>query len=111
MRDEATDRFNLEKVRREVLRWVVLRTLDAGGHIGLNEDMLLNIVTHAEKMEQVSRMEIRHELNYLEDREFVRTERERPVWLARITADGTDVVDYTTVPCPKGIGRPPQPGL
>ena len=108
--DEMEDRFNREKARREELRWVVLRALSASGHVGLSESMLLRIVTSADGMEKVFQMEIRHELNYLEDRELVRTERDRPVWFARITADGTDVVDYTMVNCPKGIGRPPRLG-
>jgi len=58
-------------------------------------------------MLDITLLEIRRELDYLEDRELLAVERSRvvPVWSAKINRLGVDLVEYT-VPCDPGIARP-----
>jgi len=101
MTDE--EQFEHARAQRETLRWLLLKALNTAGHVGASESLLLTVVSPA--VSGVTPVGIKHELHYLQDRGLITTERDRPAWLARITADGTDVVDYTTA-CPPGIGRP-----
>lgn len=95
---------DLEKSKREQLRWLVMETLNAGRPEAVNEHLMLQTVNEVQG--GVTTLDVRRELDYLKDRELVEiTERHAPVWMAKLTRHGVDVVEYT-VPCDPGIARP-----
>lgn len=105
MNDHGLD---MARIHREMTRWRILRTLDAGRPVPVSEQLLCQVV--ADLKLPVDRNDIRRELAYLEGRELVTiTNRDtsRP-WEAALTAEGVDVVEYT-VPAPQGISRPARP--
>ena len=96
------DRHDSE--RRESLRWIILRTTLVGGHLGVTEDMVLPVARSS--WLGTAREDLRNEIDYLERRRLITTERPplKP-WRIRLTRHGTDVVEYT-VDCDPGISRP-----
>lgn len=96
--------IDLEKQKREQLRWLILETLNAARPIGANEGLILqtvNAVQHG-----VTALELRRELDYLAARGLAEvTGKTTPMWHAELTRDGVDVVEYT-VECDAGIARP-----
>lgn len=98
--------LDLEKPRREQLRWLILQTLDAARPLGANEGLILDAVRGAQP--GVTPMLMRRELDYLRDRQLITLEeRDGGIWFADLTRCGVDVVEYT-VDCGPGIGRPPK---
>lgn len=95
--------IDMEKARREELRWVILRTLYSAQEIGTSESIICRTVEGA--IPDVTESEIRRGLDYLEERKLITTERNRPVWFAKINRYGIDIVEYT-VDCLPGIARP-----
>lgn len=98
--------IDLEKQRREQLRWLILATLDAARPIGANEHLVLSTVR--EVLSDVTPRALRRELDYLEERGLVKlAHKDTPTWHAELTRDGIDIVEYT-VECDPGIARPPK---
>lgn len=96
--------MDLEKNRREVLRWRILQTLDVGRPYPVSEDIILATVV-GDDMPLTSR-ELRRELDYLEDRKLVEiTGKDSPNWSTELTRYGVDLVEYT-IDCDPGIARP-----
>lgn len=96
--------IDIDKAKREQLRWLILETLNAARPIGANEGLILNVVNDAQG--GVTAHELRRELDYLADRELVDvTGKSSPMWHAELTRVGVDVVEYT-VDCDPGIARP-----
>jgi hypothetical protein len=96
--------IDIEKQKREQLRWLILETLNSARPIGANEGLMLNVVNDIQG--QVTGRELRLELDYLTDRGLVSiTGKDTPIWHAELTRDGVDVVEYTVV-CDAGIARP-----
>lgn len=94
------------KARREYIRWVLLKALDNARPIGAGEGMLLSIVQSIPV--ESTPLEIRRELDYLEDRKLVDIERDPSgPWRASLTRHGVDYVEYTIDGQP-GIARPPK---
>lgn len=92
------------KVRRETMRWFALLTLNNARPIGAYEELLLATVQGY--FPDASALELRRELDYLDDRELVTVRREPGGrWFAELTRHGVDVVEYT-VECDAGIARP-----
>lgn len=97
---------DFQKSRRELLRWYILLTANAGGYLGVSEPLLLSALVGI--VPGVTSHEVRRELDYLEHRELLTVSgRDSPAWVAKLTRVGTDVVEYT-VPCEAGIARPPK---
>ena len=97
---------DLEQKQREDARWRMLRVLDAGRPIGVNEAIVWRVL-HDVKL-GLSQMQIRRELKYLQGLGLVDIEGEdSETWSANLTARGVNIVEYT-VECPPGIGRPRQ---
>lgn len=97
---------DFQKNRRESLRWYLLLTLHNGGYLGCSEPLMHSTVS--EIVVGVTAGEIRRELDYLEHRGLLEIRgRDRPAWIATLTRNGTDIVEYT-VPCDPGIARPPK---
>lgn len=96
--------IDLEKAKREQLRWVILQTLNSARPIGANEGLILTVANDVQGA--VTAHELRRELDYLADRGLVTiTGKNSPVWHAELTRDGVDVVEYS-VDCDPGIARP-----
>lgn len=96
--------IDLEKARRESLRWLILLTLDKARPLGASEVLILSVI--AQVPQSVTAHELRREMDYLSDRKLISIAgRESPQWHAELTRDGVDVVEYT-VPVEPGIARP-----
>ncbi|WP_290889419.1 hypothetical protein [Arenimonas sp.] len=96
--------IDLEKARRETLRWLILLTLDKARPLGASEGLILSVI--AQVPQPVTAHELRREMDYLADRQLISIAgRESPQWHAELTRDGVDVVEYT-VPVDPGIARP-----
>ena len=95
--------IDFERARREGLRWLILKTLEAASWTGTSESIVRSAVEPL--VPDITFNEIREELDYLEGRELVTTERNRSVWHAKISRYGIDIVEYT-VDCHPGIARP-----
>lgn len=98
--------IDLEKSRREQVRWLILTALDAARPIGTTEHVILSPVR--EIIPDLTPRELRRELDYLEERGLAKlAHKDTPNWRAELTRDGIDVVEYT-VECDPGIARPPK---
>ncbi len=96
--------MDIEKARREELRWLILRALYAARPIGTSENIIKNAIEPV--ILDVTVTEIRRELDYLAERDLVTiTNKDTPVWSAKINNHGVDIVEYT-VDCYPGIARP-----
>ncbi len=99
-------RIDLEKARREELRWLILRALHAAQPVGAAETIIRNAVDPC--IPDLTITELRRELDYLEERDLISiSDRHRPIWVAKIGRYGIDVVEYT-VDCDPGIARPKE---
>jgi Fe2+ or Zn2+ uptake regulation protein len=101
----ASDHFiDMEKARREELRWMILRALNAAQPVGTTEKIVMQAV--APVAPDVTLMEIRRAMDYLAERDLVTVMGDdSPVWFAKINRHGIDIVEYT-VDCHPGIARP-----
>jgi len=98
--------MDLDKARRERLRWMILVCLDVARPAGTSEGLILQVVQG--EIPDVTRKEVRKELDYLSDRQLVDIHDDNPeTWTAEINHHGVDVVEYT-IPCLPGIARPPK---
>jgi hypothetical protein len=95
--------IDIERARREEMRWLILRALYAAQPLGTSEVIIRNALEPI--IPDATELEIRKEIDYLEERGLAKAERNRPVWLAKINRYGIDVVEYT-VDCKPGIARP-----
>ena len=87
------------------MRWTILQAISYGTHLGATDAMILPAVLL--RWLDASQLELRREIDYLETRGLVTTERnEIHPWRCRLTRYGRDLVDYT-VDCDPGIARPP----
>ena len=92
--------------RRESARWIILQTTHVGGHLGVTEEMVLPVLRSA--WVGAERQFMRNEIDYLERRHLITTERpDLKPWRIRLTRAGQDVVEYTAT-CEAGIDRPPK---
>lgn len=95
---------DIERARREELRWIILRALDAARPIGTSESVIRSAIEPV--VPDVTLVELRREMSYLEDRNLVSISgKNTPMWFAKLSRDGIDVVEYT-VECHPGIARP-----
>ena len=98
--------IDLEKQKREQLRWLILETLNAARPIGANEGLILQTVNAVQG--DVTALELRRELDYLEARKLAEVSgKNSAMWNAKLTQVGIDLVEYT-VDCDAGIARPPK---
>jgi len=96
--------MDLEQKQKEDARWRILRILDSGRPVGVNEDVIARVLRDVKL--PLTMQGLRRELSYLHDLELVELEGEdTETWAAKLTAHGVDVVEYT-VPAPAGIARP-----
>lgn len=96
--------LDFAKVRRESLRWLLLLALNHARPVAAHESLLTT--TARGVYTDATDMEIRRELDYLEDRKMVKiTRHPAGFWTVEPTALGTDIAEYT-VDCHAGIARP-----
>lgn len=92
------------KVRRETMRWTILLILNNARPIGAYEDLVL--ATVRAMFPDTTDVELRRELDYLNDRKLVDITKEPSGrWFAELTRYGVDIAEYT-VDCEPGIARP-----
>ena len=96
--------IDLAKHRRETLRWLILLTLNNARPIGAQEGLVLSVAQS--QFPDATPMELRRELDYLDDRELVKLVKSPGgIWHAELTRHGVDVAEFTVV-CEPGIARP-----
>jgi predicted ArsR family transcriptional regulator len=94
---------DMDKARRETNRWLILQCLECSRPLGAAEGLLISALSDTV---QITQLELRKELDYLEERELVElTGRGSIQWHAKLTRIGIDLVEYT-VDCEPGIARP-----
>lgn len=92
------------KVRREGLRWYLILACNNARPESLNEDVIQ--MTMRSIYPDTTPIEVRRELDYLNDRGLVHLRKEPSGrWWAALTRDGVDIAEYT-VDCDPGIARP-----
>ena len=92
------------RIRREDIRWYLLVAANVSRPQGTYLEGMLAIVraVYADATEH----ELKRELDYLEERELVKIERDgMDRWFVQLTRHGIDLVEYTT-PLQPGISRP-----
>lgn len=95
---------DMEKIRREQMRWLMLLALNHARPYGTYEEVLLS--TAQAIYADTTALEVRRTLDYLEDRSLVQLRKEPSGrWWADLTRHGTDIVEYT-IDCEPGIARP-----
>jgi uncharacterized protein DUF727 len=95
---------DFDQKRREDARWKVLRILNAGRPIGVNETIIRRVLDDVKIA--LSQTQVRRELEYLRDLGLINVEdQETETWSAKLSAKGVDVVEYNA-PAPAGIARP-----
>lgn len=95
--------MDIEKARRERLRWLVLATLNASAPLPCSQQVIVAVVNGDETFTD---SEVHKALDYLVKRELVRVRNSQArVWVAELTRYGIDVAEYT-VDCDAGIARP-----
>lgn len=94
----------LQKFRREAIRWHLLAAINVSRPQGMYTPALLPIVQSV--YPDATEHELRRELDYLEERELVKIQRD-PLdrWMVELTRWGVDIAEYT-VECDPGVARP-----
>lgn len=96
--------MDMEKTRRETIRWHVLVAVNAGSPHPVAETLILSAI-QAIPIECTA-LELRRQLDYLADRKLIELARhEGAPWSAELTRHGVDFVEYT-IPAEPGIARP-----
>jgi len=96
--------IDMEKARREEIRWMILQALYAAQPVGTTEIIVMKAMETV--VPDITLSEIRRELDYLVERKLLTLSSEdMPVWFAKINRYGVDLVEYT-IPCLPGIARP-----
>jgi hypothetical protein len=96
--------MDMEKTRRESIRWHIMVCANSGAPHPVAETLILSAIQSIPV--ECTALELRKQLDYLEDRKLLALERhEGAPWTASLTRHGTDFVEYT-IPAEPGIARP-----
>ncbi len=99
---------DLDKARREGMRWNILNTLHKTAPHTASELFVIDVMRGI--YSNVTTEELRRQLDYLEARNLVELRREPSgIWYADLGRYGFDIVEYT-VACEPGIARPERFG-
>jgi hypothetical protein len=100
--------LDLDRQRREFVRWVLLLALYNARPLGAWEEVLISTIQGV--YTDATKQEVRLELAYLDERGLAKIQR-RPDgrWFAELNRDGVDVVEYT-IEVEPGIARPEKLG-
>jgi hypothetical protein len=96
---------DLNKARRENLRWMILQCLNSAQPIGASETLIHSAVTPL--IPDLTDLELRQALDYLQERHLIDIvgRGTQPFWFCKLGRHGIDVTEYT-VDCEPGIARP-----
>lgn len=95
---------DMQKVRRESMRWQLLNALNKARPIGANDVLLLSVMQCI--YPDCTVKELHTQLEYLQDRKLVEVVKQPDGhWFSKLTHYGVDIVEYT-VDCFAGIARP-----
>ncbi len=96
--------IDLAKIRREDIRWHLLQAVNLSRPVGIYTEPLLVIVRAV--YPDATHHEVRLALDYLEERELVRVQRD-PMdrWMVELTRTGIDFVEYN-IDAQPGVARP-----
>ncbi|OIP06975.1 MAG: hypothetical protein AUK53_11895 [Betaproteobacteria bacterium CG2_30_59_46] len=96
---------DVEKARRENLRWIILLALNSAQPVGTSEAVVLSAIQPM--LPDITPLELRRNLDYLEERNLITItgRNTQPHWFCKLDRFGIDIVEYT-VPCDAGIARP-----
>lgn len=96
--------MDMEKARREQIRWLILLAVNAGRPQPVAEPLILGAIQGVPV--QCTALELRRELDYLDDRGLVElVQHEGAPWTAELSRHGVDFVEYT-IDAQPGIARP-----
>lgn len=96
--------MDMEKNRRETIRWYTLVAVNSGRPEPVAEPLILSAIQAIPL--QCTALELRREFDYLAHRGLIGVKRlEGAPWLIELLRAGVDVVEYT-VECDAGIARP-----
>jgi len=96
--------MDIEQQRRAAARWTILRILDAGRPVGVNDSVMLSILVEEKFL--ASWRDLQRECDYLHALSLLTFEDEtEESFAAKLTAPGIDIVEYNA-PAPAGIARP-----
>lgn len=94
----------MQKIRREAMRWHILATVNVSRPQGMYTEALLPVIQAV--YPDATHLEIRRELDYLEERELAKIKKDgMDRWFVDLTRHGIDFVEYTIDGQP-GISRP-----
>ena len=94
---------DMERARREHLRWLIILTLNNARPIGAAEGLILTVAQAI--YQDATPLELRREMDYLAERGLIDISRSDGRWSARLTRYGVDIAEYT-IDCEPGIARP-----
>ncbi len=96
--------MDMDKSRREAIRWMLLLALNRSRPFAVRELWLLTTVQG--EFPDSSSLEVRREIEYLAMRRLVDI-RKKPdgPWEIELTRYGVDIAEYT-IDCEPGIARP-----
>lgn len=95
---------DLDRTRREQIRWRILATLNISRPQGANEGLILAVLNDIKL--QVTEKELRCELDYLAESNLLAISgQDTGTWVGKLTPAGIDIAEYTKA-APPGIGRP-----
>lgn len=97
--------YDIARAEREHLRWILLSALWHAQPYGCNEHVLVRTAQDIPLL--VTADLVRRELDYLKELTLVVLKQDQPLWHAKLTAQGMDVVDHRA-PAPVGVARPPK---
>jgi hypothetical protein len=100
--------LDLDRQRREFMRWVLLLALYNGRPVETWEGVLISTMQGV--YADATKREVRVELDYLEERGLVKIKRAPDGrWFAELSRAGVDFMEYN-VDAEPGIARPPKLG-
>ena len=100
--------IDIARIRREAIRWYLIVSANVSRPQGIYVEAMLPVVQSV--YADATELELRRELDYLEERELVKIKRDgMDRWFVELTRHGIDLAEYTTVVEP-GIARPKMGG-
>jgi len=93
----------LERARRLMIRYRLLKILDAGGSLPVGEGLIKQILVDADLA--ASQSDVRRAMQYLADKSYIEIKKGSQYWDARLLPVGVDYLDDHSV-VDSGIARP-----
>jgi hypothetical protein len=96
--------IDMEKIRRETLRWTLLLALENARTLGAVEEVMLSVCQGM--YANATKLECRREMDYLAGLELITIDKKpHGRWIGNLTAKGINFVEFVSDPI-DGIARP-----